>query len=63
MNNCSTSKSRTPILDSYTAVYVSVPESCSVRRFICPALRKIYINTAAHPDAKTDQLIPFRSKK
>ena len=56
-------KSRTPILDSYSTAYVSAPEQSETRRFICPALKKIYINTAARPDASMDRIVPFSVKK
>ena len=55
--------SRTPFLDSCAVAYVSAPEQSDVRRFICPELKKVYINTAARPDAKIDRIVPFRLKK
>ena len=50
--------SRTPILDSYRTVFKSIPERPEVRRFIWRSRRTIYINLAARPDAKIEQLLP-----
>lgn len=49
---------RTPILDSYRTVFKSIPERPEVRRFIWRSRRTIYINLAARPDAKIEQLLP-----
>lgn len=51
-------ESRTPILDSYRTVFKSIPERAEVRRFIWRSRRTIYINLAARPDAKIEQLLP-----
>ncbi len=51
-------ESRTPILDSYRTVFKSIPERPEVRRFIWRSRRTIYINLAARPDAKIEQLLP-----
>lgn len=56
-------RSRTPILDSYMVMLVDAPEAPEVRWFICPQLKKIYINTAAKPDAKIDRIVPFMQRK
>ena len=50
--------SRTPILDSYRTVFKSIPDRPEVRRFIWRSRRTIYINLAARPDAKIEQLLP-----
>lgn len=54
-----TDRQRTPILDSYMVMLVDAPEAPEVRWFVCPQLKKIYINTAARPDAKIDRIVPF----
>ena len=51
-------ESRTPTLDSYRTVFKSIPERPEVRRFIWRSRRTIYINLAARPDAKIEQLLP-----
>ena len=51
-------ESRTPTLDSYRTVFKSIPERPEVRRFIWRSRRTIYINLAARPDAKIEQLMP-----
>ena len=51
-------ESRTPILDSYRTVFKSIPDRPEVRRFIWRSRRTIYINLAARPDAKIEQLLP-----
>ena len=51
-------ESRTPTLDSYRTVFKSIPERPEVRRFIWRSRRTIYINPAARPDAKIEQLLP-----
>lgn len=56
-------KSKTPILNGYSVERLSVPEQPETLRYICPALKKIYINTAARPDAKIDRIVPFTVKK
>lgn len=53
-----TQESRTPILDSYRTVFKSIPERPEVRRLIWRSRRTIYINLAARPDAKIEQLLP-----
>lgn len=51
-------ESRTPTLDSYRTVFKSIPERPEVRRFIWRSRRTIYINLAARPDAKIEQMLP-----
>ena len=50
-------ESRTPTLDSYRRVHMSMPEYPEIRRFIWRIQKTIYINTAARPGAKIDQLL------
>ena len=50
-------ESRTPTLDSYRRVPMSMSEYPEIRRFIWRSQKTIYINTAAHPGAKIDQLL------
>lgn len=57
------SRSRTPILDSYMVMLVDAPEAPEVRWFVCPQLKKIYINTAARPGAKIDRIVPFMPRE
>lgn len=49
--------SRTPTLDTYRTVFKSIPEHPEVRWFIWRSRRTIYINLAARPGAKIEQLI------
>lgn len=58
-----TDRQQTPILDSYMVMLVDAPEAPEVRWFICPQLKKIYINTAARPDAKIDRIVPFMQRE
>lgn len=53
----------TPILDSYMVMLVDAPEAPEVRWFVCPQLKKIYINTAARPGAKIDRIVPFMPRE
>lgn len=45
------------MLDSYRRVLMSMPEYPEIRRFIWRSQKTIYINTAARPGAKIDQLL------
>lgn len=44
-------------LDSYRKVPMSMPEYPDIRRFIWRSQKTIYINTAARPGAKIEQLL------
>ena len=47
----------TRTLDSYRKVPMSMPEYPEIRRFIWRSQKTIYINTAARPGAKIEQLL------
>ena len=47
----------TRTLDSYRKVPMSMPEYPDIRRFIWRSQKTIYINTAARPSAKIEQLL------
>ena len=46
------------ILKTFSTTYVDCPSYPIIRKFISPSEKMIYINTAAHPDAKTIFILP-----
>lgn len=44
-------------LDTFKVLHTFVPEEKDVERYICLDIKTIYLNTAAHQDAKIVRLI------
>lgn len=44
-------------LDTFKGLHTFVPEEKDVERYICLDIETIYLNTAAHQDAKIVRLI------
>lgn len=57
MKNTQKKPQATRTLDSYRKVPMSMPEYPDIRRFIWRSQKTIYINTAARPGAKIEQLL------